>query len=129
MDGKKTILVIDEIHRFNKAQQDVLMPDIENGNPVLIGTTTHNPFFSVNAPLLSRSMIFEFKPLSDEDIIGVLKAAIKDRERGLGRMNIKADDDALAHIAKMSDGDARKALNAIEIGALTTRPGLKVRSV
>jgi len=122
MDGKKTILFIDEIHRFNKAQQDVLMPDVEAGNPILIGTTTHNPFFSVNAPLLSRSQIFEFKPLKEEDIIKLLKSALIDKGRGLGKSKVKAEGRALSFIAKISDGDARKALNALEIGILTTKP-------
>jgi len=123
VDGKKTILFIDEIHRFNKAQQDVLMPDVEVGNPILIGTTTHNPFFSVNAPLLSRSQIFEFKPLTEEDLVFILKNAARDKERGLGAMNMIVDDEALKHLARISDGDARRALNALEIGARTTRPG------
>jgi len=123
IDGKRTILFIDEIHRFNKAQQDVLLPDIENGNPVLIGTTTHNPFFSVNTPLLSRSQIFEFKPLGESDICSILKKAIEDKENGLGNLKIKVGNDALSHLAKVSDGDARRALNALEIGALTTKPG------
>ncbi|MFH1790547.1 MAG: replication-associated recombination protein A [Candidatus Omnitrophota bacterium] len=125
LDGKKTILFIDEIHRFNKAQQDVLMPDIEEGNPVLIGTTTHNPFFSVNAPLLSRSQIFQFKSLDEYDIARILKNAVRDSERGLGGMRIKMDENAILHLAKISDGDARRALNALEIGALTTKPDKK----
>ncbi|MFC1576394.1 replication-associated recombination protein A [Candidatus Omnitrophota bacterium] len=122
IEGKKTILFIDEIHRFNKAQQDVLMPDVEKGNPVLIGTTTHNPFFSINSALLSRSQIFEFKPLSEKEISTVLERALTDKERGLGKMKIEMDQDALAFLSKSSDGDARKALNALEIGALTTAP-------
>jgi len=122
LDRKRTILFIDEIHRFNKAQQDVLMPDVETGNPILIGTTTHNPFFSVNTPLLSRSQIFEFKPLAEEDIATILKAALKDKERGFGKLKIDLDKDALSHLARASDGDARRALNALEIGTLTTKP-------
>lgn len=120
LEGKKTILFIDEIHRFNKAQQDVLMPDVEKGNPILIGTTTHNPFFSINSALLSRSQIFEFKPLSNKDIIEILERTLKDKDRGLGRIKINMDKKALAFLAKASDGDARRALNALEIGALTT---------
>jgi len=122
IERKKTILFIDEIHRFNKAQQDVLMPDVENGNPVLIGTTTHNPFFAINSALLSRSQIFEFKPLKEEEIIEILEKAIKDKERGLGKIKISMDKDALEFLAKICDGDARIALNALEVGCLTTKP-------
>ena len=120
MDGKRTILLIDEIHRFNKAQQDVLMPDVEAGNPILIGTTTHNPFFYVNAALLSRSQVFEFKKLSDLDVIKTVKRALEDKKEGLGNIPIKIDDDAIKHLAKISEGDARRALSALEVGALTT---------
>ncbi len=120
--GQSTILFIDEIHRFNKAQQDVLLPDVEAGVVRLIGATTHNPFFFVNSPLVSRSQIFELRPLTEEDLLGLLKRALADPERGLGFMRIQADEPALAHLAKISDGDARKALNALEIAALTTAP-------
>lgn len=120
--GQPTILFIDEIHRFNKAQQDVLLPDVENGTVRLIGATTHNPFFFVNSPLVSRSQIFELKPLTVEEIVGLLNRALKDEERGLGKMKIRADSAALEHIARVSDGDARKALNSLEIAALTTPP-------
>lgn len=123
MGGARTILLIDEIHRFNKAQQDVLMPDVEAGNPVLIGTTTHNPFFYVNAALLSRSQVFEFKKHTDDDIVRIVKKALSDKERGLGAMPIVADEDALAHLAKVSEGDARRALSALEVGALSTPAG------
>jgi len=123
IEGIKTILFIDEIHRFNKAQQDVLMPDVEKGNPILIGTTTHNPFFSINSALLSRSQIFEFKPLTKEEIIKIIENALHDKERGLGRLNIDMDKKAIDFLARVSDGDARKALNALEIGVLTTPPG------
>lgn len=119
----RTILLVDEIHRFNKAQQDVLMPDVEAGNPVLIGTTTHNPFFYVNNALLSRSQVFEFSKLNDADIISILKRALKDRELGLGKMPIDADEEALKHLAKTSEGDARRALGALEIGSLSTPAG------
>jgi putative ATPase len=121
--GKKTILFIDEIHRFNKAQQDVLMPDIEAGNPVLIGATTHNPFFSLISPFISRSIVFELKKLSKGNIIDILKAGLKNKERGLGNISIKIDEKALNFLAEASDGDARIALNALEVGALTTKPG------
>jgi putative ATPase len=120
--GKCTILFIDEIHRFNKAQQDVLLPDVESGVVRLIGATTHNPFFFVNSPLVSRSQIFELRPLSEQDLYDLLQRALKDIDRGLGFMKIEAHDDALRHLARISDGDARKALNSIEIAALTTPP-------
>ena len=123
MDGRRTILLIDEIHRFNKAQQDVLMPDVERGNPVLIGTTTHNPFFYVNAALLSRSQVFEFKKLSEEDIVRILTLALADKERGLGKIPITIEENALRHLAKISEGDVRRALSALEVGALTTPAG------
>ena len=120
--GQSTILFIDEIHRFNKAQQDILLPDVESGVVRLIGATTHNPFFFVNSPLVSRSQIFELRPLTEDDLFGLLQRALGDAERGLGYMKINADEVALRHLAKISDGDARKALNALEIAALTTAP-------
>ncbi|MGD0251549.1 MAG: replication-associated recombination protein A [Verrucomicrobiota bacterium] len=123
--GQPTILFIDEIHRFNKAQQDVLLPDVENGVVRLIGATTHNPFFFVNSPLVSRSQIFELRPLTEEELFSLLQRALADAERGLGDMKIRADENALRHLAKISDGDARKALNALEIAALTTVPDKK----
>ncbi|MCD6080077.1 MAG: replication-associated recombination protein A, partial [Candidatus Omnitrophica bacterium] len=119
-EGKKTILFIDEIHRFNKAQQDVLLPDVEMGNPILIGATTHNPFFALTPPLISRSLICEFKPLSKEDILLILKRALTDKERGLGNYKIKIENKVLQFFAQVSDGDARRALNALEIAVLTT---------
>jgi putative ATPase len=122
--GQPTILFIDEIHRFNKSQQDVLLPDVESGVVRLIGATTHNPFFFVNSPLVSRSQIFELQPLSEADLLGLLRRALTDAERGLGHLKIRADGDALAHISRISDGDARKALNSLEIAALTTAPGV-----
>ena len=123
IDGKRTILLIDEIHRFNKAQQDVLMPDVEAGNPILIGTTTHNPFFYVNAALISRSQVFEFKKLSDEDIIKVLRSALSDKEKGLAKIPVEMDEKALRHLANISEGDARRGLSALEVGVLTTSAG------
>lgn len=120
--GLKTILFIDEIHRFNKLQQDALLPDVEEGNVILIAATVENPFFYVNSALLSRSQVFELKPLKEEEIIRILGNALRDRERGLGSMNIKVQDEALRHIAKMSEGDARRALTALEVAALTTPP-------
>jgi putative ATPase len=121
--GQSTILFIDEIHRFNKAQQDVLLPDVESGVVRLIGATTHNPFFFVNSPLVSRSQIFELRPLTEADLSNLLARALADPERGLGYMKITANGAAVAHLAKLSDGDARKALNSLEIAALTTSPG------
>ena len=121
--GQSTILFIDEIHRFNKSQQDVLLPDVESGVVRLIGATTHNPFFFVNSPLVSRSQIFELQPLTEEDLLELLRRALTDAERGLGHVRIQADDAALQHLAKVADGDARKALNSLEIAALTTPPG------
>jgi putative ATPase len=120
--GQSTILFVDEIHRFNKSQQDVLLPDVESGVVKLIGATTHNPFFFVNSPLVSRSQIFELRPLGEEDLYALLQRSLKDEERGLGYMKIAADENALRHLAKISDGDARKALNALEVAALTTAP-------
>src|ERR1035437_9128557 len=120
--GQSTILFIDEIHRFNKAQQDVLLPDVEGGVVRLIGATTHNPFFFVNSPLVSRSQIFELQPLAEVDLLALLQRAVKDEERGLGKMKIAAEETALRHLAKIADGDARKALNSLEIAALTTAP-------
>ena len=121
-NGVKTIVFLDEIHRFNKLQQDALLPDVEEGNITLISATVENPFFYVNSALLSRSQIFELKPLSQEDILHILHNALKDKDRGMGNLDIVAENDALKHIARMSDGDARKALSALEIGILTTPP-------
>ncbi len=120
--GASTILFIDEIHRFNKAQQDVLLPDVESGVIKLIGATTHNPFFFVNSPLVSRSQIFELLPLTEDELYSLCRRALTDADRGLGHLNIAADENALRHLAKIADGDARKALNALEIAALTTPP-------
>src|SRR6185295_6655027 len=118
--GQPTILFIDEIHRFNKSQQDVLLPDVESGVVRLIGATTQNPFFFVNSPLVSRSQIFELQPVGQEDLMALMKRALKDEERGLGLLSVQVDEAALHHLAKVSDGDARKALNSLEIAALTT---------
>lgn len=123
--GKKTILFIDEIHRFNKAQQDVLLPDVENATVRLIGATTHNPFFYINAPLVSRSQVFQLEPLTVEDIKTLLQLALNDSERGLGKMSLAVDPEALNHLTIQADGDARKALNSLEIAALTTKPDFK----
>ena len=118
--GETTILFIDEIHRFNKAQQDVLLPHIERGVVRFIGATTHNPYFHVNSPLVSRSQIFQLEPVPVDDIIGVLETALSDAERGLGNYQVAADPAALRHISEKSDGDVRKALSALELAVLTT---------
>ncbi|MFH1360722.1 MAG: replication-associated recombination protein A [Candidatus Omnitrophota bacterium] len=118
--GRKTILFIDEIHRFNKAQQDVMMPDLEEGHVVLIGATVFNPFFSLTGPLLSRSLVFELKPLSSQEISLLIHRALKDKERGLGDLPIQTETKAVEFLADICDGDARRALNALEIGVMTT---------
>jgi putative ATPase len=120
--GQKTILFIDEIHHFNKAQQDILLPDVESGNLRLIGATTYNPFFYVNSPLVSRSQVFQLEPLRVEQLEQLIDRAFSNKERGLGNYKVKIDKDARQHLAKLSDGDARKCLNALEIGVLTTQP-------
>jgi putative ATPase len=120
--GQKTILFVDEIHHFNKAQQDILLPDVEAGNLRLIGATTYNPFFYVNSALVSRSQVFRLEPLSVEQLEQLIDRALADKDRGLGNYNVKMDKDARRHLAKLSDGDARKCLNALEIGVLTTPP-------
>ncbi|MBQ4232572.1 MAG: replication-associated recombination protein A [Lachnospiraceae bacterium] len=117
---KKTILFIDEIHRFNKSQQDYLLPFVEDGTVTLIGATTENPYFEVNGALISRSHIFELKSLEKEDIMKLIEKAVYDKERGMGAYNADITDDALEFLADMSEGDARTALNAIELGVLTT---------
>ncbi len=121
--GVKTILFLDEIHRFNKLQQDALLPDVEEGAITLISATVENPFFYVNAALVSRSQIFELKPLSESDIVTILRRSLEDTERGLGKLPLRVDEEALAHLARMADGDARRALTALEVAALTTLPG------
>ncbi|HHV59976.1 MAG TPA: replication-associated recombination protein A [Clostridiaceae bacterium] len=116
----KTVLFIDEIHRFNKAQQDALLPHVENGTVVLIGATTENPFFEVNKALISRSNVFMLKPLSPEDIYKIVKLAITDKERGLGEYNLEVEEEAIRFISDISNGDARKALNAVELAVMTS---------
>ena len=120
MYQRRTIMFIDEIHRFNKAQQDYLLPFVEDGTIILIGATTENPYFEVNGALLSRSIIFELKPLEKDDIKTLLKRAVDDSEKGMGGYNVQIDDDALDFLADMAGGDARTALNALELGVLTT---------
>ncbi len=121
-DGQQTILFLDEIHRFNRAQQDVLLGDVERGIVTLIGATTENPFFSINSALVSRSQIFEFEPLTEDQIKEVVQNAASDSERGFGEMDLQLQEDALAHWAKVSDGDARRALAALEIAVLSSPP-------
>ena len=120
MYGKKTILFIDEIHRFNKGQQDYLLPFVEDGTVILIGATTENPYFEVNGALISRSVIFELKPLEKEDIRNLLKKAVYDKDKGMGAYDAVINEDALEFLADLSGGDARHALNAIELGIMTT---------
>src|SRR6185369_4655961 len=114
--GRRTVLFIDELHRFNRTQQDVLLPDVEEGVVSLVGATTQNPFFSLVSPLVSRSQVFEFRPLTQDDILSLLRRALQDRERGLSEFNVTATDDALQFLAEISDGAARRALSALEIG-------------
>ena len=120
MYGRKTILFVDEIHRFNKGQQDYLLPFVEDGTLILIGATTENPDFEVNGALISRSIVFELKPLSTENIKQLILRAVNDKEKGMGAFNARIDDDAADFLAEISNGDARTALNAIELGILTT---------
>lgn len=120
MYGRKTILFIDEIHRFNKGQQDYLLPFVEDGTLIMIGATTENPYFEVNGALISRSIIFELKPLEKEDIKTLLKKAVYDKEKGMGAYDAEIEEDALDFLAELSGGDARHALNAIELGVMTT---------
>ena len=120
MFGRKTILFIDEIHRFNKSQQDYLLPFVEDGTLTLIGATTENPYFEVNGALLSRSMIFELYPLGTEDIMELIRRAVEDPEKGMGAYDARIDEDAARFLAEMSGGDARRALNAVELGIMTT---------
>nr|WP_226895428.1 replication-associated recombination protein A [Luteolibacter marinus] len=120
--NETTILFIDEIHRFNKAQQDVLLPHIERGTVRFIGATTHNPYFYVNSPLVSRSQIFQLESVATEDLLPVLERALSDPERGFGKLDIQTDPEAIQHLAVMSDGDVRKALTSLELAILTTPP-------
>lgn len=122
MYGKRTYLLLDECHRFSKTQSDSLLPAIEQGTIVFIGSTTENPYAAMTPAIVSRCRVFEFKHLTDEDIIGALKKALKNRHKGLGKRNIIADEDALEHIARMAAGDLRSAYNALELAALTSEP-------
>jgi putative ATPase len=117
--GQRTVLFIDEIHRFNRAQQDILLGDVEAGLILLVGATTENPFFAVNSPLVSRSQIFQFTALSEEDIAALIRRAVEDKERGFGKLNLQIEADAVQLWATMSDGDARRALMALEVAVLS----------
>ena len=121
-EGRRTVLFIDEIHRFNKLQQDALLPFVEDGTVILIGATTENPFFEVNKALVSRSTVFQLKPLEAKDILKVLKNALSDKDRGLGSFDVKVSDETLLKIAETSNGDARTSLNSIELAVMTTPP-------
>src|SRR3954470_1301840 len=118
--GERTVLFLDEIHRFNRAQQDILLPDVEAGYVILVGATTENPFFAVNSPLISRSQIFQFAPLTEDEIRTLIRRAIVDKDRGFGNLNITIDDDALDLWATMSDGDGRRSLMALEVAVLSS---------
>lgn len=122
-DGQRTLMFVDELHHFNRTQQDVLLPDVESGVIRLIGATTENPFFSLVSPLVSRSQIFEFKPIEADDIKPALQRALTDSERGLGKLGLTATDEALDFLADVCDGDVRRALTALEIGALSVQSG------
>ncbi|HHY94879.1 MAG TPA: replication-associated recombination protein A, partial [Firmicutes bacterium] len=121
--GQRTILLVDEVHRWNKAQQDALLPHVEDGTVVLIGATTENPYFEVVPPLLSRSRVFQFKPLAEADILELLRRALHDTERGYGGRQVQISEEALTHLARVADGDARAALNALELAVESTAPG------
>jgi len=121
--GRETILFVDEIHRFNKSQQDVLLPYVEEGAVTLIGATTHNPIFFINTPLTSRSLVFALQPLDEQAVVALLRRALSDKERGLGLYAVEATEEALGHLASCCEGDARRALNALELAVLTTPPG------
>jgi putative ATPase len=125
--GRATLLLVDEIHRFNKAQQDALLPDVEEGIVILVGITTANPFFAVNDALVSRSRVFEFQPLSVEEIKTIVRRALADQDRGLGRYEAAIDDDALHFLAEVSDGDARRALGALEVAVLSSNETSRLR--
>jgi len=123
MYGQRTILLVDEIHRWNRAQQDALLPHVEDGTIVLIGATTENPYFEVIGPLVSRSRVFQFKPLTDDDVVTILRSALTDSQRGYSARNVQLDEKAQAHLVRVAGGDARAALNALELAVESTSPG------
>jgi len=122
MYGQRTIVLVDEIHRFNKAQQDALLPHVEDGTIILIGSTTENPYFEVIPPLVSRSRVFQLKPLSEEELVVILRRALADEERGYGKLKVEVDNEAMAHLVRVAGGDARIALNALELAVETAEP-------
>ncbi|SFX46205.1 putative ATPase [Thermoactinomyces sp. DSM 45891] len=122
MYGTRTILFVDEIHRFNRSQQDALLPDVEEGTLILVGATTENPSFQVNAALLSRSLIFQLELLNEEELSQIIHQALQDKERGLGNVHVQIDADACSHLVRMADGDSRRVLNALEMAVMTTTP-------
>lgn len=123
LHGQRTVVFIDEIHRFNKGQQDALLPAVEEGTIILLGATTENPYYEVNTPLLSRSRIFRLQPLTDDELKQVIARALQDREKGLGDLRVELEPAALNHLVRVAEGDARLALNGLELAALTTEPG------
>jgi putative ATPase len=123
MYGTRTILLVDEIHRWNRAQQDALLPHVEDGTVILIGATTENPYFEVIGPLVSRSRVFQFRPLTDDDVVAILETVLSDTERGYGSRNVRIDDDAMDHLVRVAGGDARSALNALELAVESTSAG------
>ncbi len=123
MYGRRTILLVDEIHRWNRAQQDALLPHVEDGTVVLIGATMENPYFQVIAPLVSRSRVFQFKPLSDDEVVAILRNVVTDPDRGYSARNVQLDEEAQAHLVRVAGGDARAALNALELAVESTSPG------
>ncbi|MGA9351688.1 MAG: AAA family ATPase [Anaerolineae bacterium] len=122
MYGQRTIVLVDEIHRFNKAQQDALLPHVEDGTVILIGSTTENPYFEVIAPLVSRSRVFQLRPMSEEELAVILRRALADEERGYGKLKVEINDETMAHLVRVAGGDARIALNALELAVETTEP-------
>jgi putative ATPase len=122
LHGQRTILFVDEVHRWNKAQQDALLPWVENGTVIMIGATTENPYFTVNRPLVSRSRIFQLQPLSEADLFAIARRSLADPERGYGRLKVDVHEDALAHLVDVANGDARGVLNALELAVETTLP-------
>src|SRR5207245_8070283 len=125
--GMQTILFVDEIHRFNKAQQDAFLPHVEDGTIILIGATTENPYFSINSPLLSRARLFRFEPLGDDAVRALVRRALADIERGLGALHVELAPEAAEHLVAVADGDARRALSALELAALSVEPDAEGR--
>ena len=125
MHGRRSILFVDEVHRFNKAQQDALLPWVENGTVIFVGATTENPYFEVNKALVSRSRVFQLRPLESKDLIGVVDMALADKERGFGDLDVEIEPAAISHLVDVASGDARALLNALELAVSTTEPDSK----